>query len=100
MIVLFLQWVCTTYSLTNLRLLEERGIIGRRIVSIRLTSVQDITCTFGVLGWIFGFGDIEIESAGTYGKIVFGSVPEPGKLREEIEKAILDRHLQFNGGGL
>ena len=92
MTVLFLQWFCTTYSLTNLRLLEERGIIGSRIVSIGLESVQDITCTFGVFGWIFGFGDIEIESAGTYGKIVFGSVPEPGKLRGEIEKAILDLH--------
>ena len=46
MTVIFLQWVCTTYSLTNLRLLEERGIIGRRVVSIRLESVQDITCTF------------------------------------------------------
>jgi uncharacterized membrane protein YdbT with pleckstrin-like domain len=89
MIIIFLDWICTKYYLTNLRLIEERGIIGKRIVSIWLNKVQDVTCKFGILGRIFGFGDIEIESAGAYGKIVFGSLPSPEKFREEIEKAIL-----------
>lgn len=61
-------------------------------MSIWLEKVQDVTCKFGILGRIFGFGDIEIESAGTYGKIVFGFLPRPRKLQEEIEKAILDFH--------
>jgi hypothetical protein len=42
------------------------------------------------LGRIFGFGDIEIESAGTYGKIIFSFIPSPLKLQGEIEKAILN----------
>jgi len=70
-------------------LVEERGIIGKRIMSIWLDKVQDVTCRFGILGRILGFGDIEIESAGTYGK-VFSFSPSPRKLREEIEKAIFD----------
>lgn len=90
MLVIFLHWICTKYYLTNLRLVEERGIIGKRIMSIWLDRVQDVTCKFGILGRIFGFGDIEIESAGTYGKIVFGCLPAPQKLREQIEQAILD----------
>ncbi len=59
-------------------------------MSLWLDKVQDVTCKFGILGRIFGFGDIEIESAGTYGKIVFGFLPSPRKLQEKIEKAILD----------
>jgi len=90
MFVLFLDWFCTRYYLTNLRLIEERGIIGKRFVSIWLDKVQDVTCKFGVLGEIFGFGDLEIESAGTYGKIVFSFIPSPKKLQKEIEKAILN----------
>ena len=90
MAVVFLDWISTKYYLTNIRLIEERGIIGKRIMSIRLDKVQDITCQFGILGRIFGFGDIEIESAGTYGKIVFGSLPSPRRLQEEIEKGILN----------
>jgi len=91
-IVIFLDWTCTKYYLTNLRLVEERGIIGKRIMSIWLDKVQDVTCKFGILGRIFGFGDIEIESAGTYGKIIFSFLPSPRKLREEIERAILTFH--------
>jgi len=90
MFILFLDWFCTRYYLTNLRLIEERGIIGKRFVSIWLDKVQDVTCKFGVLGEIFGFGDLEIESAGTYGKIVFSFVPSPKRLQREIEKAILN----------
>jgi len=89
MIVIFLDWICIKYYLTSLRLIEERGIIGKRIMSIWLDKVQDVTCKFGILGRIFGYGDIEIQSAGTYGKIVFSFLPSPRKLREEIERAIL-----------
>ena len=92
MTVIFLHWVCINYYLTNLRLIEERGIIGKRIMSIWLDKIQDITCKFGILGKIFGFGDIKIQSAGTYGKIIFNFLPSPRKLREEIETAILDFH--------
>ena len=92
MTVIFLDWICTKYYLTNLRLIEERGIIGKRIMSIWLDKVQDVTCKFGILGRIFGFGDIEIESAGTYGKIVFSFLSSPRKLQEKIEKAILGFH--------
>jgi len=90
MIVIFLHWICINYYLTNLRLIEERGIIGKRIMSIWLNKVQDVTCKFGILGRIFGFGDIEIESAGTYGKAIFGFLPSARRLREKIELSILD----------
>jgi uncharacterized membrane protein YdbT with pleckstrin-like domain len=97
MVIVFLDWFCIRYYLTNLRLIEERGIIGKRIMSIWLDKVQDVTCKFGILGRVFGFGDIEIESAGTYGKIIYGFLPSPQKLREEIEKAIWNLHRPLPG---
>lgn len=87
-IVIFLGWLFTNYYLTNLRLIDERGIIGKRIVSIWLNRVQDATCKFGIWGRIFGFGNIKIESAGTYGKIIFDFAPNPRKMQEKIERAI------------
>ncbi len=90
MVIIFLDWIFTTYYLTNFRLIKERGIIGQKIMSIPLDKVQDVTARFGILGRIFGFGDIEIESAGTYGKIVFGFLPSPRKVQEKIELAICD----------
>ena len=90
MIVIFLEWLCTKYYLTNLKLVEKRGVIGKRIVSISLDKVQDVKCKFGIIGRIFGFGDLEIESAGTLGKIIFHFIPSPRKFQEKIQKAILE----------
>jgi len=95
-VVIFLGWLCTNYYLTNLRLIDERGIIGKRIVSIWLDRIQDVTCKFGIWGRIFGFGDIEIESAGTYGKIIFDFVPNPRKLQEKIERTIANLRHQMS----
>jgi len=95
-VVIFLSWLCTSYYLTNLRLIDKRGIIGKRIVSISLDNVQDVTCTFGIWGRIFSYGDIEIESAGTYGKIVFEFVPRPEEIQERIESALSDFYRQMH----
>ena len=70
---------------------------------VPLNKVQDITCKFGVLGRIFDFGDLEIESAGTYGKMVFSFIANPRKRKEEINKAILEfkanRNIMERKGG-
>jgi len=86
--IFFIDWMSTNYCLTDKRLIEERGIIGKRIVFIPLNKVQDVTCKFGVLGKMFDFGDLEIESAGTYGKIVFSFMAKPRERKEEINEAI------------
>jgi hypothetical protein len=54
-------------------------------MTISLKNVEDITCSYGILGRIFGFGDLEIESAGTYGKMVFEGMPGPKKIKWGIE---------------
>jgi uncharacterized membrane protein YdbT with pleckstrin-like domain len=96
MLIIFLDWICTNYYLTNLRLVEERGIIGKRIIMAPLNKVQDITCKFGIMGRIFGFGNLEIESAGTYGKMVFSFIANPRQRKEQINKAILEFRANKN----
>jgi len=88
LVIIFLEWTCTKYYLTDSRLTEQRGVIGKRIVTISLNKVQDIKCKFGIMGRILGFGDLEIESAGTSGKIVFHFIPSPRKFQEKIKRAI------------
>jgi uncharacterized membrane protein YdbT with pleckstrin-like domain len=74
--------------LTNFRLIKERGIIGKKFMAIRLDNIEDITCSYGFWGRIFRFGDLTIESAGTYGKIVFEGLPRPKKIKWMIERQI------------
>jgi len=44
--------------LTNIRLIKEREIIGKRFMSIWLDRIENITCSYGIL-------------RRTYGKMVF-----------------------------
>lgn len=87
-IVLYLDWRFNRFYLTNLRLIKERGIIGKQYMSINLENIENITCSFGIWGRILGFGDLIIESAGTYGKMVFERVPRPMKIKWRIEKEL------------
>jgi uncharacterized membrane protein YdbT with pleckstrin-like domain len=100
MIVIFLEWICTKYYLTDLRLTEKRGVIGKRIVSIPLDKIQDVKCEFGIIGRIFGFGDLEIESAGTLGKIIFHFIPSPERFQEKIQKTVLKSKKRETGESL
>ena len=90
--IFYLDWRFNRLYLTNFRLVKERGIIGQRFMSIFLEQVEDITVSYGFWGRNFDFGNIEIESAGTYGQMVFKGAPAPFKkkwlIEEEIIKAV------------
>ena len=85
-LIFYLDWRFNRLYLTNLRLIQERGIIGKRFMSIGLDRIEDITCDYGIWGRIFGFGDLIIESAGTYGKMIFKGMPKPKKIKWRIER--------------
>jgi uncharacterized membrane protein YdbT with pleckstrin-like domain len=87
-VVLYLDWKFNRLYLTNFRLIKERGIIGKRFLAIQLKKIQDITCEFGILGRLFGFGKLIIESAGTEGKMVFEGLLHPQQIKGMIENEI------------
>ena len=87
-LIYYLDWKFNRIYLTNYRLVKGRGIIGKRFMSIFLEQVEDISCSYGLLGRIFHFGDLEIESAGTYGKIIFKGIPSPKGMKWRIEREI------------
>jgi uncharacterized membrane protein YdbT with pleckstrin-like domain len=87
-LIFYLDWRFNRLYLTNLRLIQERGIIGKRFMSIGLDRIEDITCDYGIWGRIFGFGDLIIESAGTYGKMTFKGMPSPKKIKWRVENEI------------
>ena len=85
-LIFYLDWQFNRLCLTNFRLIKERGIIGKRYMSVRLSDIEDITCSFGILGRIFGYGDLTIESAGTHGQMVFKGMTRVRKIKTLIDK--------------
>ncbi len=84
--IIYQEWKYNRLYLTNFRLIKEREIIGKRYMAIGLDKIQDITCSYGILGKIFDFGDLIIESAGTEGKIVLEAILSLKKLRWMIKR--------------
>ena len=85
-LIFYLEWKFNRLYLTNFRLIRERGIIGKRFMSIKLTDIEDIACSYGILGRVLGYGDLIIESAGTYGILVFRGIPRPKRVKLLIER--------------
>jgi len=93
-IVFCLDWKFNRLHLTSLRLIKERGIIGKRFMAINLKDIEDITCNYGIWGRIFGFGSLTIESAGTFGKMDFEGMPKPKALKWMIERQMFYADLK------
>jgi hypothetical protein len=93
--IFYLDWRCNRLYFTNFRFVKQRGIIGQRFMSIFLEQVEDITVNYGFWGRLFDFGNIEIESAGTYGRMVFQGAPHPMTKKWLIENRIANSKSKF-----
>ncbi|MBW2063373.1 MAG: PH domain-containing protein [Deltaproteobacteria bacterium] len=74
--------------LTNRRLIKEQRLLRKRFVSVFLEQIQNLSYSNGYLGDIFGFGDIEVESVGVHGKIVFKGIISIKKNKRRIMRHI------------
>ncbi len=63
-------------------------------MAVKLSDIEDITCRYGIWGWFFGYGDLTIESAGTFGKMDFRGMPRPKLLKWMIERQVFYADLK------
>ena len=77
-------WRSHEYILTDQRVILNQGIISKFSRSITIDRIQDLTTFQGLWGRTWGFGDIELESAGREGAEVLSTVPRPQQLRNAI----------------
>ncbi|TMC66464.1 MAG: PH domain-containing protein [Chloroflexota bacterium] len=77
-------WRSHEYVLTDQRVILNQGIISKFSRSITIDRIQDLTTFQGLWGRTWGFGDIELESAGREGAEVLSTVPRPQQLRNAI----------------
>jgi uncharacterized membrane protein YdbT with pleckstrin-like domain len=77
-------WKAHEYVLTDQRIILNEGIISKFSRSIAIDRIQDLTTYQGLWGRTWGFGDIELESAGREGAEMLSTVPRPQQLRNAI----------------
>ena len=87
-------WRAHEYVLTDQRVILNEGIVSKFSRSITIDRIQDLTTFQGLWGRTWGFGDIELESAGREGAELLSTVPRPQQLRNAIFGQIEARRRQ------
>ena len=81
-----LDWSNDFFVISNRRISHQERVllISEKRVEAPLDKVQDIAIRRGLLGQIFGFGHLAIQTAATVGMITFDHVAEPEWVQEVI----------------
>jgi uncharacterized membrane protein YdbT with pleckstrin-like domain len=87
-------WRAHEYVLTDQRVILNEGMVSKFSRSIAIDRIQDLTTFQGLWGRTWGFGDIELETAGREGAELLSTVPRPQQLRNAIFSQIEARRRQ------
>ena len=74
-------------GLTTKRVIFKSGIIGRDTEEMRLSKIETVEIKQGIIGRIFGFGDVIATGTGT-SNVVFKYVSNPINVKKEIESQL------------
>ena len=84
LIVVWIRWQSTSYTLTNQRIKIESGVFGRQSKMIPIDRVQDCTTKQSLIGRMLGYGRVEVDAAGAQGAEVLNHLPNPGVFRDQV----------------
>lgn len=84
LIVVWIRWQSTTYTLTDQRIKIETGVFGRQSKIIPIDRIQDCTTKQSLFGRLIGYGRIEVDAAGAQGAEVLDHMPNPGAFRDQV----------------
>src|SRR4030081_4071780 len=84
LIVVWIRWQSTTYTLTDQRIKIETGVFGRQEKAIPIDRVQDCMTKRALNGPMAGYGRVEVDAAGAQGAEVLDHLPNPGAFRDQV----------------
>jgi uncharacterized membrane protein YdbT with pleckstrin-like domain len=84
LIVVWIRWQSTSYTLTDQRIKIETGVFGRQSKMIPIDRVQDCTTKQSLIGRMLGYGRVEVDAAGAQGAEVLNHLPSPGVFRDQV----------------
>jgi uncharacterized membrane protein YdbT with pleckstrin-like domain len=85
--LIFRQWHNNLWAVTNLRIVDEEGLFSHNTKESPLDKINNVSLHQSFLGSIFGYGDIEIQTAAESGATVYRMVNNPVGVRDAISTA-------------
>src|SRR5665213_388475 len=84
LIVVWIRWQSTSYTLTDQRIKIETGVFGRQSKMIPIDRIQDCMTKQSLVGRMLGYGRVEIDAAGAQGAEVLDHLPNPSAFRDQV----------------
>ncbi|HXB03278.1 MAG TPA: PH domain-containing protein [Candidatus Angelobacter sp.] len=84
LIVVWIRWQSTSYTLTDQRIKIDTGVFGRSSKTIPIDRIQDATTKQTLFGRMLGYGRVEVDAAGAQGAEVLDHLPNPGAFRDQV----------------
>lgn len=97
MIESFLYWYFNIYIITDERIVDVDfySLIYRSLSSAKIENIQDTTATTkGVLGAVFNYGDVTIQTAAEKREFEFLNVPQPATVTKFLNELILEEERE------
>ena len=83
-----LSWEYTTYTLTNYRVILEKGVIRKNKSYMHYDKIQDVNVSQGLIERLTSSGDISIFGGHEHTRIVLNDIPDPAKVENKINQMI------------
>jgi uncharacterized membrane protein YdbT with pleckstrin-like domain len=84
---LYLEWKNNLWAVTNMRVIDESGFFTRYSKESPLGKINNVEYSQGVLGRMFGYGNVEIQTAAELGDTQYTMIQEPKLLKDTITHA-------------
>jgi uncharacterized membrane protein YdbT with pleckstrin-like domain len=85
-LILLYRHFASAYTIEDGTIESRRGIIARKVNSIRVVDVRNINVKQSILDRILGIGDIEFSSAaGAEAEVIFNDIGSPMRVKEKIQ---------------
>jgi uncharacterized membrane protein YdbT with pleckstrin-like domain len=72
------------WVVTNLRVIDEHGVISNNSKESPLDKINNVTYKQSFWGKIFGFGNVQIQTAAEIGSTTYFAVEKPKELKDTI----------------
>ena len=87
----FLDWLLTTYTFTNRRLITRTGILTRRGHDIPMNRISDISYEKSLVDRMFGCGTLIVSDASEQGLVPLKDIPQVEKAQLRISDELFRR---------
>jgi len=97
LLIRYWNWTVNLWVVTNYRVIDESGLISHYAKESPLDKINNVSYDQSVMGRLFNYGHVEIQTAAEVGATDYYNVNHPKRLKDTITAAQSEyKYLQTN----